>query len=140
MEYGEYMRFKGIVDNVNDCDCCGKTGLVKTVALETNGGEVVYYGVTCASVALGYGKEFTTRNAHKLAERVELREKYAKLLASAMASAQEKANASQKIQVVLFKKDKYHKLGWYSVMDAEQWYEFNSIQFGDKRAIVSPNN
>ncbi len=134
------MRFKGIVDNVNDCDCCGKTGLVKTVALETNGGEVVYYGVTCASVALGYGKEFTTRNAHKLAERVELREKYAKLLASAMASAQEKANASQKIQVVLFKKDKYHKLGWYSVMDAEQWYEFNSIQFGDKRAIVSPNN
>lgn len=134
------MRFKGIVDNVNDCDCCGKTGLVKTVALETNEGAIVYYGVTCASIALGYGKEFTTRNAHKLAERVELREKYAKLLANAMASAQEKANASQSDQVVLFKKDKYHKMGWYSVMEAGQWYQLNSVEYGSKRAIVSPNN
>jgi hypothetical protein len=132
------MKYKGIVDNVNDCDCCGKTGLVKTVALETSEGEIVYYGVTCASIALGYGNEFTSRNAHKLAKRVELRERYAKLLASAMASAQEKANASQSDQVVLFKKDKYHKLGWYSVMEAEQWHQLNSIQFGDKRAIVSP--
>lgn len=132
------MKFKGIVDNVNDCDCCGKTGLVKTVALETSDGEIVYYGVTCASVALGYGKEFTSRNAHKLAERVELREKYAKLLASAMASAQEKANASGVDQVVLYKKDKYHRMGWYSVMEAEQWYQLNSIEYGNKRAIVSP--
>ena len=42
------MKVLGIVDNVNTCDCCGKTGLERTVAIDLNG-DVVYYGTTCAT-------------------------------------------------------------------------------------------
>lgn len=50
----ENSKFKllGIVDEVTTCDCCGKKNLARTVALETEGGDVVYYGTTCASYAL----------------------------------------------------------------------------------------
>jgi hypothetical protein len=37
---------------VNVCDCCGKPNLSGTVALETEGGEVLHYGTTCAGRAL----------------------------------------------------------------------------------------
>ena len=50
----EASKFKllGIVDEVTVCDCCGKKNLARTVALETEGGETVYYGTTCAALAL----------------------------------------------------------------------------------------
>lgn len=42
----------GIVDDVTTCDCCGKTRLARTVAMEKEDGEVVHYGTTCAARAL----------------------------------------------------------------------------------------
>ena len=48
-------RILGLVDWKNECDCCGKENLKKTVALENNEtGEVVYYGTTCAAAANKY--------------------------------------------------------------------------------------
>lgn len=44
--------FLGTSDEVSTCDCCGKSGLKRTVALERDG-ETVYFGTTCASRALG---------------------------------------------------------------------------------------
>lgn len=47
----------GISDDVNECWCCGKPQLKRTVALQwtTDGessGEVVYFGTTCAARAI----------------------------------------------------------------------------------------
>lgn len=41
----------GICDDRNTCDCCGKTGLKKTVALDIDG-ETVFFGTTCAAWAI----------------------------------------------------------------------------------------
>lgn len=38
-----------IVDDVNACDCCGKSNLKSTVAMERDDGEVLYFGSVCAT-------------------------------------------------------------------------------------------
>lgn len=38
----------GITDEVNHCDCCGKSNLKRTVILKIDG-EVQHYGCDCAS-------------------------------------------------------------------------------------------
>lgn len=38
-----------IVDDVNTCDCCGKSNLKSTVAMERDDGEVLYFGSVCAT-------------------------------------------------------------------------------------------
>lgn len=38
-----------IVDDVNSCDCCGKTGLKSTVKMERDDGEILHFGSTCAT-------------------------------------------------------------------------------------------
>lgn len=47
------MRYLGITDERDACDCCGKHPLKRVVALETDEGAVVYYGTTCASRNVG---------------------------------------------------------------------------------------
>lgn len=42
------MKALGITDERTTCDCCGKSDLKCTVAMESDGGEIVYYGRTCA--------------------------------------------------------------------------------------------
>jgi hypothetical protein len=46
------IKFLGTTDDVTTCDCCGRTGLKSTVALEREDGAQVFYGVTCAALAL----------------------------------------------------------------------------------------
>ena len=46
-------RFLGTTDEVTTCECCGKTGLKSTVAIEADGGAPMYFGITCAARALG---------------------------------------------------------------------------------------
>lgn len=46
------MRFLGTDDTVNTCECCGRTDLKSTVAIETDGGDILHYGTTCAARAL----------------------------------------------------------------------------------------
>lgn len=52
---GVVVTFLGTCDEVNACDCCGRKNLKSTVALSINGGDPVYYGVTCAAQALSMG-------------------------------------------------------------------------------------
>jgi hypothetical protein len=42
-------QIKAIVDDVSSCECCGRTGLQRTVAIEDcETGEVRYFGTSCA--------------------------------------------------------------------------------------------
>jgi hypothetical protein len=45
------MKVLGVNDEVTTCECCGRTGLKKTVVLGTDGGEV-RYGTECAARAM----------------------------------------------------------------------------------------
>ena len=52
-------RILAIVDDVNACECCGKSDLLRTVAIENSEtGEIKYFGTTCAmQPAKGFGIE-----------------------------------------------------------------------------------
>lgn len=52
-ETSKIVKTLGTDDSVNVCDCCGKNNLKETIAFETECGEVVHYGVVCASRAIG---------------------------------------------------------------------------------------
>ncbi|WP_326757316.1 hypothetical protein OHB35_53315 [Streptomyces phaeochromogenes] len=63
---------KGIVDDHQECDCCGRRGLKRTVALmplDADGNEdgtaedVVYYGTSCAATALSWTQGRVTDTA-----------------------------------------------------------------------------
>ncbi len=44
----------GISDDIDHCDCCGRTGLKRTVALHptSDASDIRYYGTSCAAAAL----------------------------------------------------------------------------------------
>lgn len=48
------MKFtiQGITDEVDTCDCCGRTKLKRTVALLNENGSEVFFGTECAAQAL----------------------------------------------------------------------------------------
>ena len=50
------MILLGTTEEVTVCDCCGKSNLKKTIAFD-NCGEIVYYGVVCASNETGKTKD-----------------------------------------------------------------------------------
>ncbi|MEV0186782.1 hypothetical protein AB0I54_47570 [Streptomyces sp. NPDC050625] len=65
-------KIKGIVDDFNECGCCGRRGLKRTVALmplDADGNEdgtaedVAYYGTSCAATALGWTQGKVTDTA-----------------------------------------------------------------------------
>lgn len=61
------MKVLGINDEITTCECCGRSGLKKTVVLGTDAGEV-RYGTECAARAMKCGKVDVER-AVKAAER-----------------------------------------------------------------------
>jgi hypothetical protein len=46
----------GVTTEKTVCDACGKQNLAKTVALQTESGEVLYYGTECAARSQQFGK------------------------------------------------------------------------------------
>lgn len=69
-------RALAICDDVTTCQCCGKSDLKCTVAIELDCGEVVYYGRTCA--ARNTGKAARKINA-EIRDEAERRLKAARL-------------------------------------------------------------
>lgn len=49
-------KILGINDDVTTCECCGRTGLKKTVVLDIEGVGIVHYGSDCAATKL-HGKK-----------------------------------------------------------------------------------
>lgn len=39
----------GFTDSINECDCCGKTGLKGTYVMTNEDGVELYYGTTCGA-------------------------------------------------------------------------------------------
>lgn len=48
------MKVLGFNDEITTCDCCGKRNLRGTFAIETDGGDTLFYGSVC--VGRVYGK------------------------------------------------------------------------------------
>lgn len=61
-------RTLAIVDDVNTCDCCGKTNLKLTVAMERDDGEIVHFGSVCATRHSGRGLRVIKSEAREIAE------------------------------------------------------------------------
>lgn len=69
-------KILGITDERTECECCGRDGLKKTVALDKDG-VVVYFGTECAAKATGRSVkdvEKDIRSAAKLAREEASRE------------------------------------------------------------------
>lgn len=47
------MKVLGYTDEVTTCDCCGKRNLKGSFAIETDGGETIYYGSVCVNKIYG---------------------------------------------------------------------------------------
>lgn len=63
------VKLLGISDDVTTCDCCGRTGLKRTVAMEIGDGSLpVYYGTSCAANALRVGNGKKLSNTELTAE------------------------------------------------------------------------
>ncbi|MFE2710267.1 hypothetical protein ACFXI6_18235 [Streptomyces mirabilis] len=82
---------KGIVDDYDECGCCGRRGLKRTVALmplDADGNEdgtaedVVYYGTSCAARALGWRQATVTLTAHAAQAERDQRDAYARRMLS----------------------------------------------------------
>ncbi len=62
------MKFLGITDEINTCDCCGRTNLKSTVVFETDDGDIVHYGSTCAGRNTGKPTKVWVSESEKAAE------------------------------------------------------------------------
>lgn len=62
--------FLGVTGAVTTCDCCGRQGLAKTIALRENSTEeILYFGSACGAKAIGWGvKEFNAAAKHAQTE------------------------------------------------------------------------
>lgn len=78
------MKLLGYTEEVTVCDCCGKSKLACTVVLETDAGEVVHYGRTCAALALMGSK--SARNVSIIEGRAKALTKVAPVVAAVRAA------------------------------------------------------
>jgi hypothetical protein len=98
-------RILGITDEKDSCDCCGKSDLKSTVALELLDGSIVYYGTTCAGRAVGLKGKAASPQAviSKLEDQIKRRE----MLNRRKAEAQREADRGKHIVLVCRKGDHY---------------------------------
>ncbi|MFG3267879.1 hypothetical protein [Streptomyces bobili] len=84
-------KIKGIVDDYDECGCCGRRGLRRTVALmplDADGNEdgtaedVVYYGTSCAATALGWTQREVSATARAAQSEQDERDAYARRVIS----------------------------------------------------------
>jgi hypothetical protein len=73
--------YLGTTDEVDTCDCCGKTNLKCTVAFEKVDGAVVHFGTTCAARHTGLKLNEWESKAREAKQAVE-REVRARIIAT----------------------------------------------------------
>ena len=74
------IKILGLTDERTTCDCCGKTGLKVTVALEIDGGETLYYGRDCAGM-VRFGTK-SSNNTKKVASEAAFYQRVNKIFAA----------------------------------------------------------
>jgi hypothetical protein len=76
-------RIKGTVTDITTCNCCGRNGLRRTIALMpldidgNEAGEVGYYGTGCAATLLGWTNSRVTTSAKNADTKAEIDRHYA---------------------------------------------------------------
>ena len=69
------VTIKGIVDYKNECDCCGKTNLKRTIAFQNGDADILYYGTSCfanyvrTTEHVNVPGSYTAKNAEQLVEK-----------------------------------------------------------------------
>lgn len=96
---------EGITDERTTCDCCGKSNLKRTVVLRpADGGEHVFYGVTCAAYALRVPGKYTAKTAGDFVAKARAvlaaRAKHAAEMERMRSRAQAEANRTGRAHVV----------------------------------------
>jgi hypothetical protein len=66
------LKVLGTCDSVNQCECCGRTGLKKTVAIGNTDGNVRYLGTECAARAMGVRKATVEKGVRSAAKEAVL--------------------------------------------------------------------
>lgn len=59
------MKALYITDEINTCDCCGRTDLKATLAMQLNDGGILHYGRTCAARNSGKTSQQITKEIRK---------------------------------------------------------------------------
>ena len=60
---GVRVKFLGVNDDVTTCECCGRSGLKKTVVLDIGDGNLVHYGTQCAANKLRFGHQYGAKSS-----------------------------------------------------------------------------
>lgn len=126
-------KILGITDERTTCECCGKEGLKRTVAIEF-ASEIKYYGTTCAAKALNFPnpEKYTSRNAESLVNDFGKRELARDRRARAIESAQKQANEFNEPISVL------RKQAHYSTMLRSQYMALNNPSWGYEIEVLMP--
>lgn len=88
------MEIRGITDSVTTCDCCGKTNLKRTVAIETESGEILHYGTSCAASYLRVPGSYSAKTAEKMVANFHAMQERKKRFAAVCERAQLQANTT----------------------------------------------
>lgn len=131
MNADKITNYLGLTDEVTTCECCGKSELKATVALETLDGGIVHYGTTCATRALGIKRsakpeEIKGAFAAKIKTN-EYREKAIRL-------AQKEANKTNAVIYVC--RDRQSKDLFYGVREAA--FDANPLRYGSVIKHLTP--
>lgn len=93
------VTFLGTSDEVNTCDCCGRKDLKSTVALETEEGQTVFFGVVCAAKALKRTAKEVKSEAKKAQDAKEAAERAARDAARRVEDARWQAFLDSKVDI-----------------------------------------
>jgi hypothetical protein len=101
-----------ITDEIDTCDCCGRTDLKATVAMKLSDGGILHYGRTCA--ARNSGKTSKQIKQEVFAEEARQRNRKAKMTscAKAFTAWQSEDLSCQDLQV---QRRNYHQTGGHQV-------------------------
>jgi hypothetical protein len=106
------MKALYITDEIDTCECCGRTDLKATVAMKLNDGGILFYGRTCAARNSGKTSKQIQQEVFDEKARQQNRLSTMAACASALAAWQSNTRGCPTLQVQL---RNYHQTGGHSV-------------------------
>jgi hypothetical protein len=119
------MKALYITDEVTTCECCGRSELKATVAMQLSDGGILFYGRTCA--ARNSGKTSKQIRQEVFAEEARQQRRQEKMAANAKALAAWQAN-NLNCPVLEVQRRNYHQTGGFSVHGSfPQWLQNRAL-------------
>jgi hypothetical protein len=119
------MKALYITDEITTCECCGRSELKATVAMQLNDGGILFYGRSCA--ARNSGKTTKQIKQEIFAEEARQQNRLAKMAANAEAFAAWQADdlGCPALQV---QRRNYHQTGGFTVHGSfPQWLQDRAL-------------